>query len=300
MALLLVFFILSPLLKSQEFAPVGAEWFYSEGFFTGFPIIEDYIKFTSEKDTMVKGISCRKITKRHSLTCHNRPDFELVYDNDDTVFFFDPYFDDFQVLYLKNAMPADSWIIKVVDEYEVVDTLSVVVNSVSELMVGSYALKKYHVTYNKPNGVEGNSYSSTIIDRIGDIHYMFNWYQWTSVACDANTSQGLRCYGDFEIGQYSTGIAETCDYIEYWVSNDYEIDEDELMIFPNPVKDLLEIKFGEVSAVAEIYDLQGKLLLSERIKPFGTIDLEFLTTGSYLISIKQGGKPLLTKRLVKK
>ena len=77
---------------SCQFAPVGAEWHYSEGRFGGFPIAEDYIKLTSVKDTFINGVVCRQLTKRHQLECNNRPAAEYVYNNHDTVFYFDPSF----------------------------------------------------------------------------------------------------------------------------------------------------------------------------------------------------------------
>lgn len=49
----------------QEFAPVGAEWYYNERF--AFSGDVDYIKFTSVKDTVVQGKTCSKIIKRQRL-----------------------------------------------------------------------------------------------------------------------------------------------------------------------------------------------------------------------------------------
>ena len=64
---------------SQEWAPIGATWHYSEKFIFWNPIDEDYIKYESVKDTLINGINCKKIIKRHDVWCNVRPEIELMY-----------------------------------------------------------------------------------------------------------------------------------------------------------------------------------------------------------------------------
>ena len=124
---------------SQDFAPVGAEWYYGESFAFSGDI--NYIKFRSEKDTLVNGIMCRKISKRHKIFCNDRPDTEYLFTRNDTVYFFDPNFGEFQVLYVLSAQPDDMWMIKVRDNDETIDTIKIIVDSLR--------ITSYNVCYTK-------------------------------------------------------------------------------------------------------------------------------------------------------
>ena len=204
----------------QEFAPIGAEWYYNERFAFSGDI--DFIKFTSEKDTVIHGKTCKKITKRHKIDCYDRPDTEFLYSGNDTVYFFDPAFNEFQNLYVFNSAPNDSRIIKIKDETQEIDTITIRVDSVSTKQINGQNLKALHVTYDKNDEIYPETYSSTIIEKIGDVKYMFNWYPWSQIVCNANWTDGLRCYQDSEIGLYSTGIVDSCDYIYIWTAVNIE------------------------------------------------------------------------------
>ena len=156
----------------QEFAPIGAEWHYNERFAFSGDI--DYIKFTSEKDTVIHGKSCKKITKRHKIYCFDRPDTEFLYTSNDTVYFFDATFNEFQNLYIFNSAPNDSWIIKIKDEAQEIDTITISVDSVSTKQINEQNLKTLHVTYDKNDEIYPESYSSTIIEKIGDVRLSKN------------------------------------------------------------------------------------------------------------------------------
>lgn len=93
------------------------------------------------------------------------------------------------------------------------DTINVSIDSISPIVINGKSLKRLHVPYYLLTEEYPYSYNSIIIEKIGDIQYMFNYYPSASVACDGNYSAGLRCYQDSELGFYSTGIADSCDYI---------------------------------------------------------------------------------------
>ena len=146
---LLVVFFTTLLIQGQDFAPVGAEWHFDEHFvFSG---NEDYIKITSEKDTLISGELCRKLTKRHKLICNDRPSTEYFFSRNDTVFFLDTAFNQFQILYVFSANIGDSWIIKTKnEELQKTDTAFVIVDSISTMQINGVNLKALHVTYNHP------------------------------------------------------------------------------------------------------------------------------------------------------
>ncbi len=128
--LFLTLFLLScPFVPGQDFAPVGAKWYYGEAFAFSGDI--NYILFTSARDTVILNETCRKITKRHQLGCYLRPENEYVFSRNDTVFFYEPSFGHFGVLYDFNATAGDSWTIYMDGENQQLDSVVVLVDSVS-------------------------------------------------------------------------------------------------------------------------------------------------------------------------
>ncbi|MFC0876290.1 hypothetical protein ACE01N_06830 [Saccharicrinis sp. FJH2] len=221
--LLICSVLLSTAIYAQEWAPVGATWHYSEDYFDSFPLLEGFIKFEVEKDTVFMGIMCKKITKYHKIHCNDRPDIEYMFERNDSIFFWDPNFNEFQLLYDFSATQNDSWQFKVLhDSGDDVDTVRIHVDSIKTLTINDNVLKELHVTYKRIsyNGEdESYPYQSKIIERLGDIHYMFNYIPFGAEACDANMSKGLRCYSDGVIGAYETGIADSCEATIVWKDN---------------------------------------------------------------------------------
>lgn len=282
----------------KEFAPIGAEWYYNERFAFSGDI--DYIKFKSEKDTIINGKTCKKITKRHKIYCFDRPDTEFLYTSNDTVFFFDTTFNEFQNLYVFNSAQNDSWSIKIKDEAQEIDTITISVDSISTKQINGQNLKVLFVTYDKNDENFPESYSSTIIEKIGDINYMFNWYPWSQIICDANWTDGLRCYLDSEIGLYSTGIVDSCDYIYKWTGVNIEKQNGKIHVFPNPVNDYLLIETDmRTDLIAELHSLDGKILISKVFNENTKLDLNRINRGMYILTIRNGNEIIESKKIIK-
>jgi hypothetical protein len=62
--------LISDVTFSQDFAPIGAQWYYSEHHAFSGDI--DYLKIESVKDTVIKGLACRKLVKNTVLNCTGR------------------------------------------------------------------------------------------------------------------------------------------------------------------------------------------------------------------------------------
>lgn len=298
-ALIVIMAILTITFYGQDFAPVGAEWYYNERFAFSGDI--NYIKFTTEKDTLIFGENCKKITKRHKIVCNDRPEIEYLFSRNDTVFFLDTIFNDFQILYDFSASATDSWIIKIKDEEQEIDTLTITVDSVSTTQINGQDLKTLYVTYDKDDENMPETYTSTIIEKIGDIKYMFNWYPWSNVACDGNYTSGLRCYQDSDIGLYSTGIVDSCDYVYIWTGIDNVKSTDQIELFPNPAQDFVEIKAKDYSNYTiELYDLNGRLQKSgNAVGSNFKLDLSNIAKGVYIILMQNNNQIIGYKKLIK-
>jgi len=252
---------------SQNWAPIGSQWHFSEQFFWGYPISEDYIMIESVKDTVFNGKSCTKLVKRHNPDCGGRPDFEYMYSENNKVFFWDFDLDKYQVLYDFDMITGDSLIIEIFDENNDVDTIVVYVDSTAQTEINGIVKKLQFVTYSFIfDDFTPGEYNSVITESIGDNMYMFNFVPEFLQACDGNFSTGLRCYYDETVGLFDTGIAPYCTYIEY-VSVDNIPKEQFVSIFPIPSNGKINIDSKLDSDLNyHIMDLSGKIISSGLIE----------------------------------
>jgi|AntAceMinimDraft_3_1070362.scaffolds.fasta_scaffold00904_3 hypothetical protein len=284
---------------AQDFAPIGTEWHWDERF--AFSGNIDFIKFQSEKDTLINDVLCKKIIKRHKIFCNDRPDVEYLFTRNDTVFFLDTIFNCFQILYDFNAQTNDSWIILLKDETNDIDSLTITVDSTDFQQINDSILKVLYVTYYKNDESRPQIYNSKIIERIGDIQYMFNWFPFSEIVCDANYSNGLRCYQDSVIGLYSTGIANSCDYTYIWTGIEQCNNEDLISIYPNPTTEKVTIEISKKANLElRITDFLGKTHLQNDFSESINIDLSDFKKGIYLISVYENRKFIGSKKILKK
>ncbi len=164
------------------------------------------------------GFLVAKLVKRHLIACNGRPDSEYVFSRNDSVFLYNQDFNEFQVFYDFNSEKGDSWQFRILEYDQFIDTVNVFVDSTSVSNINGTDLRTFYVTYNIYDENSSYSYSSVLIEGIGDIQYLFNIVPLSSRACDGNYSKGLRCYEDNILGLYSTGIADSCDQIRYWTN----------------------------------------------------------------------------------
>ena len=118
-------------LTAQDFAPIGAEWFYTERHAFSGDIT--FLKITSNKDTIIDGKNCRVIQKHGNPMCSGRPDIEYMYQEDSVLYFYDTTFNRFQILYDLTKKLDESWFIEVVDiMYDNnLDSIKVTIDSIS-------------------------------------------------------------------------------------------------------------------------------------------------------------------------
>lgn len=172
----------------QDFAPIGAKWHYTEYFAFSGDI--SYLTIESVGDTIINGKACKVLENNGRLMCvfHNERDF--VYYEDSVAYFYVPQIDSFQVLFDMRAHKDSSWInIFMIQELTKLDTVQIVVDSVSYVTINSNNLKKLHVTYKSLNsGFEFLHYQGEIVEYLGDIYYLFNLYSLSGIMCDGNYS----------------------------------------------------------------------------------------------------------------
>lgn len=81
--------------------------------------------------------------------------------------------------------------------------------------------------------------------------------------------------------------------------NDLMISPDELLAFPNPVSGILHVAGTiEPESFFTIHTTDGKLVTSGILSADGTIDCQFLKTGTYIVTL-QSGKTIKTARIIR-
>jgi len=287
-------------LWAQDFAPIGAEWHYTEGFFMSGD--KNFLKITSEKDTLYQGKACRKLLKTRIIWCNMRTETEFVYSENNAVFFWQSDLTGFQKLIDFNAEAGDSWAIQMNDMVIATDIDSVLieVDSTSYIDINNQLLKVLYVTYRGYYDDEIEvQYSSQIVEKIGDMYYLFNFFPELGLACDGNYSEGLRCYEDEELGLYSTGIADSCTYIYHWTDIEEESKETIFIVYPNPTTDVVEINTNsQQNLVLEISDLTGRLISKYDFRSNMELDLSGLPDGIYLMKASDGHR-MEIKKIIK-
>ena len=285
----------------QDFAPIEAEWHYTK--YHSFSGDIDYYKIESVKDTLVNDKSCKKLIMNFPLGCTGRGTSEFVYEEDSVVYFYCNDFAEFQILYSLKVKKDSSWLIKLKSLDEYVDSIFVSVDSTDYINMNDRNLILLYVTYNVTcDGDTSMTYSSKVIEKIGDIHYLFNLYPTWSRGCDFDYSGGLRCYEDPEFGFYSTGFADSCTYTYTWTTNVEKIKNDItiLKIYPNPTINKIQLESINKSILTYyIYDYSGKKLKKSYFINATEIDISDYPKGIYIISIKDKNTTIENKKIIK-
>lgn len=274
-----------------EWAPVGAEWYYSrhEGLM---PPDEGYILYKVVKDTTIQEKSVRLISKTYYHA--NGQDVsnlgnEYTYEKDSVVYYWKN--GHFYTLYDFTAKPGDKWTIYGNDnigDFCGYDSLGVVVvDSVSTMTINNQELK---VLYTSPDSSSNWGFEDVILERIGCLYYLLPMAR--DCAVDVPNENGrLRCYEDDNLGFYKTPYWEQsnyeCDVLWYYsLADDKKFNR--IQIYPNPVKNYLNIRFsdthyGNSFIQTDIFDINGKKLNTYRSP--GKIFVSHLSRGVYYARI---------------
>lgn len=203
------------LCAQTTFAPVGARWTYEQGFWNQSD--SNLAVFEVTMDTVINGLSCSWLAPvTGNFFCHQL--YQAVFARHDSVFFWDEQVQLFQLLYRFDAGIGDAWVTPVNWLQSglpcALDTLMWTVQDTGHVIVDGVPLRRLDVTVNSALGCMPSSSDGVIIERLGDLGYLFDWAHWT---CFAESFEGLRCYSDPDITwlnpqfpqcDLSTGVSE--------------------------------------------------------------------------------------------
>lgn len=268
--------------RAQTWAPIGAKWYYN---FYG----SSYSIFESVGDTVINGITCRKIQKSKPYDYCFRPMQEYTYYSNDSVYFYDFNISDFQLLYDFDAVAGDFWFYRF-PGYNFsgdMDSIKTIVDSTDFVIINGITLKRLFVHYEDYNfeyewlfddyGLD----TSIIIEFIGDLRHMVNTYALDGWLSEYPLGNFVRCYDDSFIGHYETGIVDSCNYVNLLDITDFE--NESFSVYPNPTND--KIFLDGDSSFYKIYSSDGKLIQSGEVGSEHAIDVSNLQNGIYFLTL---------------
>lgn len=221
--------------QELEFAPIGAEWYFtSKPHFNPQGYVE-YKIMRVQKDTVIQGIACKHITGARSNT--------FVYMNEQKqIFIYDRESEEFQILYDLSLNASDCYFSEAVEPNSQEDSICIV--KVDTLQVNNIELRTQHLAYNGLITMEGPTY-----DVVGNYLHFFP-------AGDFQETIGLRCYKDPVHGILNFSNAP-CD-TTYYITSVNELEAKSPIKVQNNAVQIL-------SPIDELFilDTQGKTLKRE-------------------------------------
>lgn len=268
--ILYIFFSIHFIVYGQDFAPVGATWHYSYTE-TSPPFNQNYILIESVKDTIILGKNAKKLNQTLYQTNNNSFFWghEFIYSDSNKVYLYK--YNKFNLLYDFNAVQGDT--IFVIEPLLMNcggngDTLiPFLIDSVKLVNINGFQKKVQHVT----NLEMGWNFGEKFIESIGSNYFLFP----TDCVAPPNIDS-LRCYNDSILNYH---LVNDCEEIITSIKENTNIFHQ--YEFQNTIYNTLNLP--DIKGDILIYDIQGKLLFSEKIKPTIPIDLK---NGIYIVLLK--------------
>lgn len=300
--------------SQNEWSPAGATWYY--GFSSW--ITNGYTKISYIGDTLINNTSCKIMEKKimqfnplsqfDTLTLNH----EYTYADANKVYVY--RFNHFYTLYDFSANIGDSIVVAGTDQYASsgCDSIGMIrVDSIGTMIINGIPLRYITVS---PVTSSNWGWSGRIVEKIGPIYcyqnniepfnYLFpNKLDYCGMNIDQSHEGGfLRCYSDQSGFTYSQlDASQDCDYIFTNLNPQTNLFS-EIVIAPNPTKNILTINFTLNSKNAiqfELFDTAGNLKLSEDIPETinfsRTFNLSNLSSGIYYLKLKSKQSIIIKK-----
>lgn len=288
------------LFAQTNWAPIGAKWYFNRPSSTS----GDFVAFESKKDSTIQGKNVRIIDVRLNGTTPVSQ--EYIYQNGDSIFYYNPNYNSFFLLYNFSAKPGDTITVHTskfkptkafFSYYDSIIDFKYKVIAIDSILISEKWLKRQRVEnlenslwgFTKPTGGD-NDY---ILDKVGSVTYFFGVFG--GIIPEENISI-LRCYSETDLTYKNSAWNEECDVYTPIITNQFN---DNKLIFPNPFNNQLNIMLNEPVEYIQICDINGINYFSSF--PANTsfeIDTSPLNPGVYFVWIKTGQK-VYTQKLIK-
>lgn len=287
--------------KDTEFAPIGAEWYYSQNESYN-PPQANYIKHTCIKDSTINGKPVKVIQKtRYQRSGATSLGYEYLHQHGDTIFYWKNK--DFHVLYNFSLAKGDSMMLysEMPDYCENKNPYGwVEIDSAYTNTINNHVLKAYTTSIKK--GSRWYLGFTPIVEKIGSLTYLLP--QNTDCIMDVPGIGLLRCYFDPELGVFHYPYEDfPCDTITTFPDGVNIYDRRlNLKIYPNPVSNdlFIEGNFNEKEYTLELYSINGELIKTVCVEggiDRYSMDAKTLKSGSYIVRV-MSKKGIYAERIV--
>lgn len=278
------------LVNAQNFAPLGAQWYYDSSGGGTTPRFGAYVLYEVDKDTVLAGTACRKVdvsfvSIRGNTSTQRAPLY--VYESGDTVFYYHNQLQRFAALYIFNAQQGDTLTFDTPADFPPADTAQktwrVVVDSVTSVVLGGDTLKKFWTSPIFNMNETNYAFHDPYLEKIGGT-FLFTHQPLTVFP---EWDGGIRCYNEGSNSLNFMSVA--CDSLTL-ISSVTTNALEKLRFFPNPAADYLQFEHAEQEPVHyQLSDLHGRLhLLGSAETGRHLIGLQDLSNGMYVLRLSQG------------
>lgn len=298
---ILLFTLLSFTTFSQtEFAPIDAEWYFNHPN----PGTNDYIVFESKKDSTIQGKNSRVIDVQLNGT--KLVGQEYIYQNGDSIFYYNPNYNSFYLLYNFSAKAGDTILVhqgkfkptKAFFSFQdSITDFKYKILSVDSIQMSGQWIKRQKVTsinnalwgFSIPDGKD-----YYILNKVGSEAYFFGLQPGIT---PEDKPLICRCYHDSNIEFKNPSWNYDCDLISY--SNNIKMSNN-CRVYPNPFDNQLNIQMMESNGAIEIYDIRGlKIWGSGHHNGMVNINTSELDKGCYFLRVITN-QQVYSKKLLKK
>jgi hypothetical protein len=259
----------------QNFAPIGAEWYYTAMAGGMAPTNSEYYHFKCVKDTTINEHSLKKIEITYYRYRGDSVILTPYYfsQSQDTVSLYNPELNKFYKLFMFNTKIGDTLTLDIpYDNFYIEDTTyRVIIDTVIMETYGDTQLKKYVLNQIDDFGWFCGFY----LDIVGG----YEWFLPLGKAIIPEENGPIRCYHDNDIEINFVGY--DCDKrIINSLSN--PIYDEKFIVYPNPTNGLVQIKSELKFNHIEILDYSGKKILES---DKNVININDLDKGMYLFKV---------------
>jgi hypothetical protein len=290
-------------LPSVEWAPIGATWNYLHG---GPTFVLELIQLQSVKDTIIQGMTVRKITQTlfHDFdgATEDLGDIFLLQDSNKVYYLIQ---DSFHLLYDFDAKVGDT--IRILNHPrlyyppEKPSWTFAIVESVSTIELNGEIRRTQELSPNIDFMSETSHFGQMVIEGIGSRYYLIPYFYHAE--CD-HLCPLLNCYSDSSLFFHNTTYP--CDTISPEIIAVHDLHAPTgLTISPNPVKNRQIHVFFEGGSPDEpiyyaVYDCNGRRISSETRMSGHEIDISYLNlqAGLYFISLRSRSWRVIRKIIV--
>ncbi len=283
-AILIIF--QTTLTLGQNFAPIGAEWYYSSSADGAAPTASEYYYLIVEKDTAINDLNLRKIKRTYCSYQGDSIDVSpyLIHESGDTVSLYNQDNEKLYKLFVFNASQGDTLLLDIpYDNFNSEDTTyRVVIDTIITETYGGTELDKYVLEQLDDFGWVSGFY----LEKVGG----YEWFLPLGLAIIPEADGPIRCYHNNEIDINFT--SRECDYRIVNSINDNLANRFEL--YPNPTSKHLQIKTGLRVDNIEVIDNSGHIVLQTKKTD---VNISSLKSGVYFVRIHSDNQTIMKKMI---